>query len=367
MILRVDIRGNGEQLADYVVALKDNDYIEILEVDGREDADRDYLQQTILEMQLNAELTRTDKAFFHTQINPAYGEDRAMTRQDWYMAADILAAETGYEHQRRVIVLHTKKGRTHAHVIWERYNHDTGLMIDNKHSRLKADAARPKIEAALGHRLTPRRNPQRPELKTALTKIWNETATGAEFIREARKSGYIIASGTGNRPFMVVDENGRAFDLVRQITDVRTKEVRARLRHEELVTDKRAIEIMRELQGENSGKREKQQMSLNPATMEAAKSFAENRFDATQENATEIRQRKNIIRFDEFKTGGDEISHHPHPANHEQQRKEELVRKFADNNLTDTPAISDVEPDMQKIIAEQERIKQRNKTRRPRQ
>lgn len=363
MILRVDIRGNGSQLADYVVALKDNDYIEILEVDGREDAGKDYLQQTILEMQLNSELTNTDKGFFHAQINPAYGEDRAMTRQDWYLAADILAKETGYEHQRRVIVLHTKKGRTHAHVIWERYNHETGRMIDNKHSRLKADAARPKIEAALGHRLTPRRNPQRPELKTAITKIWNETATGAAFIKEARKSGYIVASGTGNRPFMVVDENGRAFDLVRQLIDVRTKEVRARLRHEELVTDKRAIEIMRELQSGNSGKREKQQMSLNPAATETAKDFAENRFETTQESTAEIQQHKNIIRFDEFKTGGDEIAEPLQLHSNDQQPKEKIARQFAENDLIGKKTD---EPELEKIIAEQERIRQRQKQRKPR-
>ncbi|WP_374949568.1 hypothetical protein, partial [Mucilaginibacter sp.] len=60
MILTSNIRGNGDQLAIYLVTLKDNDDIQILEVDGRENADKDYLYQTMVGMQLNSELTRTN-------------------------------------------------------------------------------------------------------------------------------------------------------------------------------------------------------------------------------------------------------------------------------------------------------------------
>ena len=59
--------------------LKDNSHIRILEVDGREEADQFYLQQTLISMQLNSELTKTNNAFFNVQINPAYGEDKDMT------------------------------------------------------------------------------------------------------------------------------------------------------------------------------------------------------------------------------------------------------------------------------------------------
>jgi hypothetical protein len=365
MILRAGIRGNGDQLAQYLITFRDNEHIEILEVDGHEQADQFYLQQTILEMQLNSELTRTSNAFFHTQINPAYGEDRTMSREDWYKAADILAAETGYQDCRRVIVLHTKKGRTHAHVVWERYNHETGKMVDNKNSRLKADAARPKIEEALGHKKTPHRNPQRPELKIAATKLWNETETGADFINAARKAGYIIAEGTGNRPFMIVDENGRSFDLVRQIDGVRTKEVRARLRHEPLMTDKQAIELIREQQSGNSGKREKQDMAHTPAT-KIAESFADNRSHVTELATAEIDQRRFDQKLVNFKVETSDATQPKQNIADDQTRKERIARQFADNDLSGKIAKPDKDAELQKIIDEQQRIRQKQQERKPR-
>lgn len=354
MILRVDIRGDALQLGRYMHHLNENDYTEILEVDGREDADAEYLEQIIFSMEFNAELTKSDKPFFHAQINPAYGEDKAMTRADWYLAADILAKGTGYENQRRVITLHTKKGRTHAHVVWERYDHETGKMIDNRHSKFKADATRPIMEQALGHKQTPHRNPHRFALKQAATEIWNRTGTGADFIKEARKSGYMIASGTGNRPFMIVDSNGISYDLVKQLDGVRTKEVRARLRHEPLVTDKQAIELMRE-QSNKSGKTEQQKQAHQPSATDIAKDFAETRAEATKEAAQVINQRKFTHAFDEFKAEAIDATN---PAKTEDERKEEIAQQFADNK-TGSVKPSEQELERQKIIAAQEQIKQR--------
>jgi len=51
-------------------------------------------------MDFNSEMTKTDMAFYHLQLNPAPGEDQLMTREKWYQAADILANETGFENQR---------------------------------------------------------------------------------------------------------------------------------------------------------------------------------------------------------------------------------------------------------------------------
>lgn len=366
MILRVGIRGNGRQLADYLVELKDNDAIEILEVDAREDADKAYLFQTIIGMDLNSELTKTDKAFFHTQINPAYGEDQRMTREDWYKAADILAAETGYTDQRRVIVLHHKKGRTHAHVVWERYNHETGKMIDNKHSVLKADKARSKIEQALNHKQTPYRNPQRKELKEAVTELWNKTSTGPEFLKAVRKAGYMVASGTGNRPFMIVDENGRSFDLVRQLQGVRTKEVRARLRNEPLVTDKQAIEMMRE-QTAKSGKRDQEQPELKPTASMLAEAFAENHTDAVKEDDHKPEQPKtdknNNDLFDDFRDNGNDQTKADDPDQQDRERKQKIAAEFLNNKQTGVNQPSAQELERQKIADEQERIRQRNRER----
>jgi hypothetical protein len=333
MINRANIRGNGVQISWYLTALNENDHVEILEVDGRENADAAYLDQVIMSMQFNSELTKSDKAYFNVQINPAYGEDKLMTREDWYLAADIIAKETGYENQRRVIVLHTKKDRTHAHVVWERYNHETGKMIDNKHSVLKVDRARPKIEEALGHKQTPRRNPQRPELKTALTKIWNDTNAGPEFLKAALKAGYMVAAGTGNRPFMVVDENGRSFDLVRQLEKVKTKDVRARLRNEKLVTDKEAIDLMKQHK-DNSGKDGKTQQKAGLQTLQnKIGEFKDTGRALTKETAEKLNQKRKRSVAIEFNANQSDLIKAA-PVIRDKIKSEIAFRAMADNGKT---------------------------------
>lgn len=252
MVIRGNIRGNGQQLAHYLLREGGNDRIRVLDVAGRAHATDAYLHQTLHGMSLTAELTKSQKGLFHAQINPAYAEDQRMTDADWMKAADILSQELGYDGQRRVIVLHTKKDRTHAHVVFERYDQKTGKVIDNKFSRLAQDRARKEMERVFEHTPTPHRNKNRPELKERLTNLWQETETGPAFIQKVHDSGYLLAEGVPRHPFMVVDENGRSFDLVRQLKGVRIKEVRQRLRDAELIPEKEAIEIMRQRQ-EGSG------------------------------------------------------------------------------------------------------------------
>lgn len=344
MILRGGIRGNSAQLSEYLITKAENEYIRILEVDGRDDADEAYLHQTIASMGLMAEMTKSQKAFYHAQINPAYHEDKQMDKnQSWSLAADILAKELGYEGQRRVIVLHQKKGRIHAHVVFERYKYETGKLVDNKQSRLKQDKARQIMEQVFIQQPTPRRNTQKTALREEASEIWQQTATGREFVLAARKAGYIVAEGTANRPFMIVDSTGRSFDLVRQLDKVKTKEVRARLRDEELIPEKRAIEMMRE-EASTTGKSEQATQAYQPAAEKMAQAFAENRPDTVIQNAEERQRRRNADRFNEFTTASPDLTRPSEPVKPvEQQRKEAVAQAFAQNR----PAIVDSTPEEQ--------------------
>lgn len=264
MVIRGNIRGNGGQLAAYLLGHEQNDRVHILEVDGRINAKAAYLQQTLHTMSLTAELTKSPKGLYHAQINPAYSEDQKMTVEDWLIAADILGEQLGLDGQRRVVVLHTKKNRTHAHVVFERYNHQTGKVISNSFSRLAQDRARKEMERVFEQNPTPHRNKHRPELKETLTKLWQETTTAPEFIQAVHGQGYLLAEGVPRHPFMVVDEQGRSFDLVRQLKGVRIKEVRQRLRDAKLIPEKRAIEIMRERQDSKSDATSTHQQKADP-------------------------------------------------------------------------------------------------------
>lgn len=204
-------------------------------------------------MSLTSELTKTDKGLYHVQICPAYGEDKLMTDDDWIRAADIIEIETGFIGQKRAIVLHDKKGKWHAHVTWERYDHETGIMKSNKFSRLAQDRARGIIEKEFGHYRTPERNKLRPEMKEYLSDIWRRTEDAYSFMNTIAEKGYVIAAGT-QRPYMVVDETGRSFNLVRQLENVRTSEVRERFKATKLVKEKEAIERVREKQKINKAK-----------------------------------------------------------------------------------------------------------------
>lgn len=245
MVIRGRIRGNGRQLGQYLLTKGENERIDILDVNGNTKAKDKHVHDALYAMNITAELTKTDKGLYHAQINPAYGDDQKMTATQWHRAADVLAGELKLSDQRRVIVLHTKKSRTHAHVVWERYDHERGKMIDNKFSRLAQDRARQAMEKIFEHKKTPERNEKRPEMKRTLSEIWRFSADGKTFMLAAQGAGYTLAAGEKRRPFMVVDGTGRSFDLVRQLDKVNTKAVREKLHGLKLPTEKKAIADVR--------------------------------------------------------------------------------------------------------------------------
>jgi hypothetical protein len=245
MVVRGKIRGNGAQLATYLLTKADNDNIYLFDIRGT--AHPDDLRKSLLEMSLTSELTKSDKGLYHVQICPPYGEDRKMSREDWFRAAEILEEETGFTGQKRIIVMHDKNDRLHMHVAYERYDHEKGIMISDSFSRLAQDRARQRMEREFGQTRTPERNKNRPEMKKYLTDVWQQTKDAHSFMTAIAEKGYVIAAGT-QRPYMVVDETGRSFDLVRQLANVKTKEVRDRFKETKLVKEKAAIRTVRQRQ-----------------------------------------------------------------------------------------------------------------------
>lgn len=323
MVIRGNTRGNGKQLAQYLISGEANDHIQIVEVAGRLNATDAYLHQTMQSMSLTSELTKSQKGLYHAQVNPAYNEDRKMTNKDWLKAADILGKQLGLQEQRRVIVLHTKKGRTHAHVVFERYDHQTGRVISDSFSRLAQDRARKEMERVFEHQPTPHRNQHRPELKESLTNLWNETDTGKDFIRAVHDNGYLLAEGVPRHPFMVVDENGRSFDLVRQLKGIRIKDVRQRLRHEKLIPEKEAIELMRQKQegSSDTSKAERQRDNDKEKAIRTAAAFWDNKQEATLEDKETQSQRRMKDLADSFIEYGQDMTEEAEQNNGLEKKK----------------------------------------------
>lgn len=284
MVVRGNSRGNGKQLGDYLLAANDNSHIEIIDVAGLKEADERTLRKTLLSMSLTSELTKSDKGLYHAQINPAYGEDKQMKPEQWHQAADILAKQLHLEDQRRVIVLHTKKGRTHAHVVWERYDYDKGIMVSDSFSHLAQNRARKELEIAFQHKRTPERNKNRPILKQKLTSLWGKFQKGHEFVKAAAKEGYTVAAGV-KRPFRVVDEYGRSFNLVKQLENVNTKEVRERLKNEKLPDEK---EVIAKIQAQKNNFTKENEKEITDKAPEVLRS------EMIEKTAKELRQQKYI-------------------------------------------------------------------------
>lgn len=235
-------RGNGLQLSTYLQTKADNDNIRLLEIRGTSHPHD--LRKSLLEMSLTSELTKSDKGLYHGLYCPDYGEDQTLSDEDWIRAADIMEEERGYTGQKRAIVLHDKKGKIHAHIVWERYDHETGIMKSDSFSYYAQDRARRRIEIEFGHQVTPVRNTNRPVMKEYLTGVWQQTDNADAFMQAIAEKGYIVAAGM-KRPYIVVDETGRSFDLVRQLEGVRTLEVKKRFMTTKLIREKEAIEAVR--------------------------------------------------------------------------------------------------------------------------
>lgn len=71
MVIRGNARGNGRQLASYLLAQKDNEGIRILDIDGQTNPDPKDLHRALFTMDISSELTKSEKGLYHAQINPA--------------------------------------------------------------------------------------------------------------------------------------------------------------------------------------------------------------------------------------------------------------------------------------------------------
>ena len=249
MVIKGKARGGGKELATYLTRKGENEHISIMDIRGTSQPGD--IHKSLLEMSLTSELTKSDKGLYHAQMNPAYGEDKTMTQESWLRAADILEQELGLAGQKRVIVIHEKNDRLHAHVVWERYDHEKGIMVSDSYNRYAHNRARRTIEMELGHKITPERNLKRPKMKVELTDLWHNTETGEEFKTKAEQLGYVLAFERVRRSYRVIDQNGTDHDLRRQIGD-RTQPMRDKMKGQKLPSEKEAIKIVRNRQAQKS-------------------------------------------------------------------------------------------------------------------
>lgn len=182
-------------------------------------------------MSLTSELSgRTKKGLYHVVVCPREGEDKTMTHEQWFRAAELIEQARGFTGQKRVMVMHEKKGRLHMHIAWERYNHETGLILCNKNSHRQERQTCRIMEREFGHQLTDEKNSERVLLKEMLPALFAQHTTGMSFKRAVEKAGYTLAKQKHRRDLVIINAKGRSFELMREIPGVRVKQMRERLK-----------------------------------------------------------------------------------------------------------------------------------------
>ena len=244
MILKAKERGDGGQLARYLLATRDHEHVELYEVSGFVSDD---LLDAFHEADAIARGTRCKNYLFSMSLNPpegAYVETEVFER-----AADQIEKKLCLENQPRAIVFNEKDGRRHAHVVWSRIDTEKMRAINMPHYKTKLRNVSRELYLEHGwemprglqdRRLRDPLNFSREEwqqakragidpreIKTALQQCWANSDNRSSFENALKERGFWLARGD-RRGFVAVDYRGEVYSLSRY-AGMKTKELSARL------------------------------------------------------------------------------------------------------------------------------------------
>ena len=145
MIIRGKSRAGAKSLGDHLLKTEKNERVDILLVRGGLSQN---LHKALQDMEDLAGGTRCKLPLYHASLSPAPGE--RLTPKQWERAADIFAEQFGMEQHARVIVLHTKNGEQHGHIVLGRIDCETMTAAKDGHSYRKHELAARQIEQEFG-------------------------------------------------------------------------------------------------------------------------------------------------------------------------------------------------------------------------
>jgi hypothetical protein len=244
MILKAKERGDGGQLARYLLALRENEHVELHEVSGFVSED---LIEAFHEADAIAKGTRCKNYLFSMSLNPPEGAH--VETEVFEKTADTIAKKLGLDDQPRAIVFHEKDGRRHAHVVWSRIDTEKMRSINLPHYKTKLreisrelylehgwDMPRGLQDRRLRDPLTFSREEWQQakrvgldprEIKTVLRQCWEASDNRASFEQALKSRGFWLARGD-RRGFVAIDYHGEVYSLSRY-AGVKVKELQARL------------------------------------------------------------------------------------------------------------------------------------------
>ncbi|SEB91038.1 Relaxase/Mobilisation nuclease domain-containing protein [Rhodobacter sp. 24-YEA-8] len=218
-------------------------------------------------------------------------------------AADQAERKLGLVGQPRAVVIHEKKGRRHAHVVWSRIDAESLKAVNLPYFKTALNALSKDLylehgwKLSEGYREKGWKNPlnftlaewqqaQRidldpREIKQVFQQAWIGSDNQQSFKAALEDSGYFLARGD-RRGFVAVDIHGEVYSVAR-MTGVKTKDVTARLGSPDAlpsVEDTKAqtqAKLSAGLKEHLKSSREEQRRALKPLEDERAKLVREHR------------------------------------------------------------------------------------------
>lgn len=243
MILKGKERGNGKQLATYLLTLGENEHVELHDLRGFASED---LRSALQEIDAIARGTRAKNTMFSMSLNPP-PKERVKT-QAFEDAIEEIERKLGLDNQPRAIVFHEKDGRRHAHVVWSRIDGREMKAINLAHYKLKlTDVSRqlfidhgwkmpkglinskerdPKTYGLAEWQQAKRAKQDPKVLKAMFQECWAASDSAKAFQQALQARGYTLARG--DRGPVALDFRSNVY-AVSKWTGLKAKEVRARL------------------------------------------------------------------------------------------------------------------------------------------
>lgn len=251
MIIKGSTRGQSAAdtaaLARHLLAAE-NEHVRLLELRGVSSVQ---LPDALEEMRLLMMGSRARRGLYHASINLDQMESGRMGTVRWLAAADELEQRLGMQGHQRAVVLHVKRGREHAHVVWCRVHPATLRLARDDHNYRRHEECSRALEERWGLRpvvgahTRPQGTPRPVALAThgdwqaqertgvvvrdvaaALNEAWCGTRSGRAFAAAIERDGLWLARG--RRGIVVIDEAGTPHSLPRRLR-LRAAEVHKRL------------------------------------------------------------------------------------------------------------------------------------------
>jgi hypothetical protein len=251
MIPKGNQRAGGQQLATHLLNAYDNDSVEVADVRGASAQD---LHGAFAEWYAEAKGTKCSKFLYSLSINPDHTQG-PFNREHYYDFIRRTENTLGLSGQPRAVVFHVKHGREHCHVVWSRIDTEKMKAVQLSHDRQKLRAVAQ--EYARDHNLTlppgmrnnrgkdrfpdhaktenlaekqqeERTGTPKEQRMEQIARAWRENPDGRTFVKALEAGGYFLARGD-KRSYVVVDLYGEVHSLSRQLTGVKSKDLKTRL------------------------------------------------------------------------------------------------------------------------------------------